>query len=333
MTSSRIANASSSVNTANSLTLVGDIGGTNCRLALAERTGSGAIELHHSKRYAVAEFEHFNDVVADFLTTHEIDVTRGAFAFAGPKFDDEIRMTNLNWSVSEKNLRQTFGLDIAVVLNDFVAMAHGATVIPDDGFDVLIEGKVDYTKPVSVLGPGTGLGLSCILPGKPVRIVPTEGGHTSFAPGNDLEREVLAFWSKHLPFVSAETLLSGPGLARLHVAICAIMDRLDNDLTPPEIVSAAELDKSSVARVTVNQFCSMLGGFAGNAAVTQGASGGVVIGGGVSRHIAKFIKGSDFISRFKDRGPGSWYVKNIPVRLIQADFVPLYGAAAMVLRD
>jgi len=75
----------------------------------------------------------------------------------------------------------------------------------------------------------------------------------------------------------------------------------------------------------------MLGGFAGNVAVTQGASGGVVIGGGVSRHIAKFIPASDFVSRFKDRGPGSWYVKNIPVRLIQANFVPLYGAAAMVL--
>jgi len=83
--------------------------------------------------------------------------------------------------------------------------------------------------------------------------------------------------------------------------------------------------------VTVNQFCSILGGFAGNAAVTQGASGGVIIGGGVSRHLSKFVAGSDFISRFKNRGPGSWYVKDIPVRLIQANFVPLYGAAAMVL--
>jgi glucokinase len=315
------------------LTLVGDVGGTNCRLALAERTASGSIELHHSERYAVAEYEHFNDVVASYLKTHNIKAKQGAFAFAGPKFDDEIRMTNLNWIVSEEELRKTFGLEIAVVLNDFVAMANGATVIPDDGFDVLIEGKVDYTKPVAVLGPGTGMGLSCILPGKPVRIIPTEGGHTAFAPGNELEREVLAYWSSRLAFVSAEALLSGPGLVRLHTAICAIMDRPNHDLTAAEIVGAAELDKSSVARVTVNHFCSMLGGFAGNVAVTQGASGGVVVGGGVSRHIAKFIPGSDFVSRFKDRGPGSWYVKDIPVRLIQANFVPLYGAAAMVLND
>jgi len=193
------------------LTLVGDVGGTNCRLALAERTASGAIELHHSERYAVAEYKTFNDVVAAYLKTHGVKPKQGAFAFAG--------------------------------------------------------------------------------------------------------------------------LLSGPGLVRLHTAICAIMDTADNDLTAAEIVGAAELDKGSVARVTVNSFCSMLGGFAGNVAVTQGTSGGVVVGGGVSRHIAKFIAGSEFVSRFKDRGPGSWYVKDIPVRLIQANFVPLYGAAAMVLKD
>lgn len=315
------------------LTLVGDVGGTNCRLALAERTASGGIELHHSERYAVAEYKHFNDVVETYLDTYKIKAKQGAFAFAGPKFDDEIRMTNLNWIVSEDELRKKFGLDTAVVLNDFVAMANGATVIPDDGFDVLIEGKVDYNKPVAVLGPGTGMGLSCILPGKPVRIIPTEGGHTAFAPGDEMEREVLAYWSSRLSFVSAEALISGPGLVRLHTAICAITDSPNHNLSAAEIVGAAELDAGSIARKTVTHFCSMLGGFAGNVAVTQGASGGVVIGGGVSRHIAKFISGSNFTSRFKDRGPGSWYVKDIPVRLIQANFVPLYGAAAMVLNN
>jgi len=319
------------VRVAAGLTLVGDVGGTNCRLALAERTASGQIELHQSQRYAVSKYEHFNDVVAAYLATHDVKPKAGAFAFAGPKFDDEIRMTNLNWIVSEDDIRRTFGLHTALVLNDFVAMAKGATVIPDDGFDELIPGDINYTKPVTVLGPGTGLGLSYILPGQPLRIVPTEGGHTAFAPGDDLDAQVLSFWSTRLPFVSAETLLSGPGLVRLHMAICAIMDRPDDGLTAPEIVATAELDKTSAARVTVRQFCSILGGFAGNAAVTQGASGGVIIGGGVSRHISKFIAESDFTSRFKERGPGSWYVKDIAVRLIQANFVPLYGAAAMVL--
>lgn len=311
--------------------LVGDVGGTNCRLALAERSPSGLIELRHCERFPVSEHAHFNDVVAAYLKTHGVKPKSGGFAFAGPKFDAEIQMTNLNWIVSEDDLRKKFELDSAVVVNDFVAMAKGATVIPDDGFDVLIPGDINYNKLVAVLGPGTGLGLSYILPGQPMRIMPTEGGHTAFAPGDELEVEILAYWAARLPFVSAETLLSGPGLVRLYTAICAIMNHPNHNLSSPEIVSAAETDKTTAAWVSVNQFCSMLGGFAGNAAVTQGATGGVIIGGGVARHISKFISGSDFRARFKDRGPGSWYVKDIPVRLIQANFVPLYGAAAMVL--
>jgi glucokinase len=313
--------------------LVGDVGGTNCRLALASRNASGDLVLHHSERFPVVEYPHFNDVVAAYLDHHKIKVSRGAFAFAGPKFDDEIRMTNLNWIVSENELRSRFGLNAALVLNDWVAMASGATVIPDDGFDVIIPGKVNYNKPVTVCGPGTGMGVSFILPGRPPRIVPTEGGHTGFAPVGKLEVDILNYWAPKLPFLSAETFISGPGLERIHEAICEIEGIDCQKLTAAEIVSAAELTKHSAARHTVTQFCSMLGGFAGNAAVTQGASGGVVLGGGVSRHIAPFIAGSDFISRFKDRGPGAWYVKDIPVRLIKADFVPLYGAAAMILKN
>lgn len=316
---------------AQGLSLVGDVGGTNCRLALAELTATGDIELHHSERYAVSQFDHFNDVVASYLAQHDVRVRKGAFAFAGPKFDNEIRMTNVNWIVSEAELRETFHLETALVLNDFVAMANGATVIPDDGFEILIPGKVNYNKPVAVLGPGTGMGLSCIIPGRPVQIISTEGGHTAFAPMDKLEREVLAYWAERLPFVSAETLLSGPGLVRLYTAICEIYGETDRELSAPDIVATAELNAKSIARKTVNQFCAMLGGFAGNAAVTLGASGGVVIGGGVSRHIAPFIEASEFSSRFKSRGPGSWYVNDIAVRLIRADFVPLYGAAALLL--
>jgi len=155
---------------------------------------SGQIELHHSRRYAVSEYGHFNDVVAAYLESHDVSPKAGAFAFAGPKFDDEIRMTNLNWNVSEEQLRRTFGLETAVVLNDFVAMAKGATVISDDGFEELIPGKVNYNRPVSVLGPGTGLGLAFILPGRPLRIIPTEGGQFALCFGGDV-----AIWSRACP--------------------------------------------------------------------------------------------------------------------------------------
>ena len=97
-------------------------------------------------------------------------------------------------------------------------------------------------------------------------------------------------------------------------------------------MAAAEANPKSVARLAVVTFCNILGGFAGNAALTMGASGGVVLGGGVSRHISPFLNESDFKARFRDRGHGSWFVKEIPVRLIKAHFVALYGAAAMVLK-
>ena len=314
-------------------TLVGDVGGTNCRLALAQRNSLGTIELYHSERYAVKDFKHFNDVVTEYLSHHTLKPRRAAFAFAGPKFDDEIRMTNLDWIVSEENLVKTFGFEEAVVLNDFVAMANGATVIPDDGFDTLIPGKVNYNKPVAVMGPGTGLGVSCILPGKPPLIIPTEGGHTAFAPQNEIEIEVLSYWLKRLGYVSVETLLSGPGLFRLYTALCEIENEPVICVREDEVVAAAEANPKSIARKAVVMFCEILSTFAGNTAFTMGAVGGVVLAGGVTRHIAPFIAESNFTERFRQRSHGSWFIQDIPVRLMKAHFVALYGAAAMVLED
>lgn len=313
------------------LTLVGDVGGTNCRFALAERNPQGTIELHHSERFAVGDFSNFHDAVKGYLDAQKLTPKKAAFAFAGPKFGDEIRMTNVDWVVSESSLNEKFGFDDVVVLNDFVAMANGATVIPDDGFDVLLPGKVNYNKPIAVMGPGTGLGISCIIPGQPLRIVPTEGGHTAFAPQNAFEQEILTHQLGLMPYVSAESLISGPGIPRLYRAICAIRDEVATLSKPEEIVAAAQADPKSAARLTVVTFCNLLGGFAGNAALTMGASGGVVLGGGVSRHIAPFFDQSEFKERFKSRGRGSFFVKDVPVRLITIDFVALYGAAAMVL--
>jgi len=256
---------------------------------------------------------------------------KAAFAFAGPKFDDAIQMTNVDWIVSEHELKSKFSFDNAVVLNDFVAMANGATVIPDDGFKNLISGQVNYNKTVVVLGPGTGLGISCIVPGHSPRILATEGGHTGFAPQHELERDILSYTAKTRDYVATETLICGPGMVRLYEAICHIFDEPMLFKKPDEIVAAAEANAKSIARKTVLTFCDILGGFAGNAALTMGAAGGVVVGGGVSRHIAPFIAESDFEGHFKNKGTGAWYVKEIPVRLIMAHFVALHGAAAMAL--
>ena len=311
--------------------LVGDVGGTNCRLALAEKTAFGTIELHHSERFSVNQYKHFHDVVHEYLISKKVKPKQAAFAFAGPKFDDEIRMTNVDWMVSENNLVNEFGFSRAVVLNDFVAMANGARVIPDDGFEILIPGKVNYNKPVAVLGPGTGLGVSCVLPGRPPRIIATEGGHSSFSPQSELEFLILEYWQNKISYVSSETLISGPGLFRIYSALCIILGEKALCTRENEIVAAAEANPNSVARQSVIIFCNMLATFSGNIAFITGATGGVVLAGGVTRHISPFIPESNFIQRFRVRGHGTWFMQEIPVRIIKAHFVALYGAAEMVM--
>ena len=319
----------------NSSVLVGDVGGTHCRFALAARTPQGTIELHESEKYSVKDFSHFNEAVSHYLSGINVRPKNAAFAFAGPKFKDAIQMTNVDWIVPESELCKKFGFANAVILNDFVAMANGVKVIPDDGFQTLIEGKVNYDQTVAVLGPGTGLGVSCIVPndtdGQPPTILATEGGHTGFAPQNELERHILAHAFQSHPYVAAETLICGPGMMRIYEALCYIFNNRKVCKSPAEIVVMAKAKPKSMAYKTVITFCDMLGGFAGNTALTMGATGGVVVGGGVSRHIAPFIAESDFEGHFKNKGSGAWYVKDIPVRLIMAHFVALYGAAAMVL--
>lgn len=315
--------------------LVADIGGTNVRFALAERTPGGAIALHKSERHPVNNFRNFDEAVTTYLSHFKTRPARASFAFAGPKFDDEIRMTNTEWIVSEGKLKATFDFEDAQVMNDFVALARGAMVIPETGFQEVIPGPLDHSQNIAVLGPGTGLGLSCVLPknGGLRRIMPTEGGHMGFAPQTPLEREVLSLLARDLMYVSSETILSGPGFFRLYMALCEIWGETPTCRAENEIIAAGLADETSAARRCVDVFCNILGGYAGNVAVGLGCGGGIIIGGGVSRHIAPFLETSDFKSHFRSKGAGSWYVKDIPVRLIMQNFTALYGAASAALPE
>ena len=312
--------------------LVGDVGGTNCRFALASGDVQSGIELSHVTKLKVADYPDFYAALGHYLSTIEAQPKQAAFALAGPKFNGEIRMTNLSWVVAETELRSRFGFVTATLANDFTAMARGAVLMPDEAFQTIIEGKVNYSSPVAVLGPGTGLGVAGVLPGQPPRILPTEGGYSAFAPQDDIELEILKVLRGEFDFVATEHLLSGPGLHRLYKVLGQINNVETSLASPSEIVTQAGTETGSLPAKAVSIFCNILGGFSGNTAHTLGASGGIVIAGGVARHVAPFIATSDFEARFKQRGKAAWFTQNIPVRLLTAHSVALYGAAAF-LRD
>lgn len=311
-------------------TLVGDVGGTNCRFALAKGNAQTGVELSHVSKFKVAEYSDFYEALTAYLSDLDSLPKQAAFALAGPNFNSEIRMTNLNWTVAEDELRSRFGFDIVTLANDFMAMARGAILMPDEAFKTVIAGKVNYSLPVAVLGPGTGLGVAGVLPGQPPRILPTEGGYSAFAPQDDMELEILKILRREFDFVATEHLLSGPGLYRLYKTL-GLIKQVGTPLeTPSDIVAQAETARESIAAQAVTMFCNILGGFSGNTAHTLGASGGIVIAGGVGRHIAPFIAASDFETRFKSRGKAAWFTQNIPVRLLTAHSVALYGVAALL---
>jgi len=312
--------------------LVGDIGGTNCRFAFASRSYKGEIELTDPVKMPIKDHASFEDAMSHYLESQNETPVAASFAFAGPKFDDEIRMTNADWIVSESALKERFDLETVSLMNDFAAMALGTRFLPEEGFDIIKPGLFSEAAPQAVLGPGTGLGVSCIIPGNPPRPLATEGGHVAFAPRDNLEIEILRFYRKKMAHISAEYLVCGSGLFRIYQALCALYERPEICQDQVEIIKRSGQNiPDALSRETVKVFCNILGGFAANTALTFGATGGVTIAGGVSRHIAPFIEGSEFVKRFDDRGKGSWFVKDIPVRLLQAHFAPLRGAAAMVL--
>ena len=301
--------------------LVGDVGGTTCRLGLATREG-GAVVLRDVRRFAVRDHAGVEDCIDAYLSATEAEPDAIGIAAAGPVFENAVRMTNISWVVDAAELERRFSVGRAVVLNDWVGMAKGAKVLGPDAFRPVIHGEIDWGEPVTLLGPGTGMGIALATP---ERVIGTEGGHVSFAPETDREAAILQILWRKMDYVSWETLVSGPGLLRIYSALCDIKGERATIGETADLTAAAGL--SGTPREAVMAFCGLLGAYAGNAALLHGAKGGVVIAGGVARHVAPYFGESDFARRFRDRGTGSWFVEHIPVTHMHAHSVALYGVA------
>ncbi|MDJ0946637.1 MAG: glucokinase [Kiloniellales bacterium] len=293
--------------------LLGDIGGTNARFALAH---DGTIEMLESLR--VAEHPTAGAALAEVLRRLPgIQPRRAVFACAGPVEAGAIALTNCAWRLEERELEARFAFERVLLVNDFAAVAWALPHLEAGQLLQIGPGEDRPGRPRVVLGPGTGLGVAAFLPA-PLgpQVITGEGGHVTLPAADDREAEVLRRLRAKLGHVSAERLLSGSGLVRLYETLAGIDGLSAPPRSAPEITAAAAAGDCAASRTALEMFCAMLGGFAGNLALTWGAQGGIYVAGGIAPRIAEDLAASAFRQRFEAKGRFQPYLEEIPTRIV-----------------
>lgn len=305
--------------------LIADIGGTNARFALLKDHA-----IQNERVLKGADYPDFVSACSAYLSAVDNpEIHEAAIAIANPIEGDQITMTNHDWAFSIEDARQALGLDRLIFKNDFAALALSVPLLARAECHQVGGGMVKESSPIGVLGPGTGLGVSGLIPASDKWLpVVGEGGHVSISPANKRECEVLEMVWKDYQHVSAERLISGTGLQRLYRAICqldGVMEQEISDMSPRDI-SAMAINKSNKrCEESLDMFCSLLGTIAGNLALTLGAKGGIYIGGGIIPKLGSYFDDSPFRQSFEKKGRFADYLGNIPVFVIQAKHPALIG--------
>ena len=308
--------------------IVGDVGGTNARLAIAKRLSNGKIDLTHVGIKPVEEFRSLEAALENWLVEIEEKPKTAVFALAGVTGADEVRFTNSDWVVSASKIKEIFGVDDVLLVNDFAAQAMAIPATKDNAFEVINKGKPAAGAPKVILGPGTGLGMAGLVETNDgYRVMPTEGGHQAFAPRSDIEREILKILASAFDNVTFEHVVSGPGLLRVYKCLGTIRGEHTPFDTPPEIGEAAANLSSQLAVDAAKTLSLMLATFCANAILGMGAQGGCIIAGGVAEQLSKFIATDDFLERFKNIGTMSNYVRDVPLLRNTDKYAALRGAA------
>jgi len=306
--------------------IVADIGGTNARFS---RVDLASLQLDKVAVYPCADFPTLAEALQFYREQQGLTAIRHvAIAIACPVTGDLVKMTNFSWQFSIEQMKQQLGLAQFIVLNDFTAVAMSLPAITDAELVKGGGGERDLSKPMAVLGAGTGLGVAHLIPTAHGYIpLPGEGRHTDWTAQNEQEWFIQRYLSKHFGHVSPERLLSGPGLESLYLALAAYQE-----LEVPA-KSAAEIGKSAVegncelSKATVEQFMATLGGMAGDLALLLSTFGGVYVAGGIMPRFISLVEQSEFRSRFEAKGRFSSFNARIPTYIVTAEQPGLLGCA------
>jgi glucokinase len=310
--------------------IIADIGATNIRLALLDQE-----RVAHVKVLPSADYSSIHDAFAKYFENLPAEerryVNEGAIAVAAPVTSDWISLTNQAWSFSKEQLRESLGLERLLVVNDFTAVASAVPHLkPNERFQ-FGGGAPLMSAPIGVIGPGSGLGVGALIPvGNGWLPLPGEGGHVTLAAATTRESDMIERLRVSFGHVSAERILSGPGLVNLHQVLVEMAGLPAISYTAEQITDSAFCERDPHCRETVELFCSFLGTVAGNLALTIGAHGGIYIAGGIVPKLGSRITQSGFRKRFEEKGRLQPYVSQIPTFVIVHPFPAFVGLSKLL---
>lgn len=317
--------------------VVVDIGGTHARFAIACIGDDGAISLDTPETLRTADHASFQTAWEAFRDRKGGSLPPAvSLAIAGPvgspgNLAPVIRFTNNPWIIRPALIPEKLGITSYTLVNDFAAVAHAVARADDSQFLDLAGPSVPLGREgtISVLGPGTGLGVAHLWrSGSAYRVQATEGGHIDFAPLDSIEDAILARLRSRHNRVSVERVVAGPGIADIYQALAALENRTEPERAAIEIWDLGTSGADSLAAAAVDRFCLALGSVAGDLALAQGGFAGVVIAGGLGYRIRDTLLASGFAARFKAKGRFESLMAGIPVKLIVHPQPGLFGAAA-----
>ncbi|MCL7488152.1 MAG: glucokinase [Desulfobulbaceae bacterium] len=322
--------------TAPTCLLAGDIGGTKTSLALY-RPEDTLLHPFHEKKVNNDTAGSFDEIIENFLQEKNIRPDAACFGVAGPIRNNRVKMTNLDWTLDGPSLQQRFGLRSVLLINDLVATAMGAVHLPADRLLTLNKGQADPVGAIGVIAPGTGLGEAFLIKHKQRRLpIPSEGGHSFFAPTDQQQIRLLLYMAKQHGQVSAEMVCSGIGIPNLHDFLCAekgVENPLANHPDRTRAIVEAALaaldtdDPHNIARQAIQLFSAILAAESANLALKVLATGGIYIGGGIPPRILRYLHAPGFMDSFA-RGEYRDMLAAIPVHVILEPATALIGAAA-----
>lgn len=314
-----------------------DVGGTHARFALASVATDGTIELGEPVTLHTRDHASFQTAWEDFARMQGGSLPDAvAMAIAGPVGGEVIRFTNNPWVIRPALIPEKLGAARYSVINDFGAVGHAVACAGSEYFAHLTgpDRPLPTSGTIAVVGPGTGLGVAHLWRdgANQYRVQATEGGHVDFAPIDSIEDAILARLRQRYRRVSAERVVSGPGLVDIYEALAAIEGKAIQQVDDRTLWGLGTSGEDSLAAAAVDRFCLSLGSFSGDVALAQGASG-VVIAGGLGLRIKDTLLRSGFATRFTAKGRYQEYMSGIPVKLITYPQPGLFGAAAAFAKE